>query len=395
MNPTFTVDIAGDYVIQLIVSDVTSNSEPDSVIVSATVDNSKFYGDFALSVTTDSCKLEEGIITIGGDESRRNEDDYLYIPLSENPATYTKIDSYGDSVTITIEVSGDTFSYDEVGKDWEIPAEYVFSNDHNNFTINGEAIEDEPDECEGTMTGSAVGEGSVGVTFSSYVQYRAYSDISKNMYKGWIDLKKDGIPVEESDVTKIELKDSTGAPVNIIGIGWYSESLYRGKWNSETESVDFSGPIMDPAAYFNFSEGFELPEDDYTFEVTMSWDDIERETIYYPGKKELPFVDSATMNYEWLVDGNLKLSWVNPAGDYDRLRVLLDFSGVGFLGFLAVSLPPDVNELTIPNEWVEIIEDYYEITTVFWKVQTRSYTTDENMNYARAYSDTMEITWSP
>ncbi len=45
------------------------------------VDNSKFYGDFALSVTTDSCKLEEGIITIGGDESRRNEDDYLYIPL--------------------------------------------------------------------------------------------------------------------------------------------------------------------------------------------------------------------------------------------------------------------------------------------------------------------------
>ncbi len=84
-------------------------------------------------------------------------------------------------------------------------------------------------------------------------------------------------------------------------------SMYRGEWNSETESVDFSGPFMGAGTSFDFSEGFELPEDDYTFGVTMGWDDIERKTIYYPGKKELPFVGSATMNYEWLVDGSLKV----------------------------------------------------------------------------------------
>ncbi len=61
---------------------------------------------------------------------------------------------------------------------------------------------------------------------------------------------------------------------------------------------------------------------------------------------------------------------------------------------LDVYLPPYVSELTIPNEWVEIIEDYYEFTTVFWGIVTRSIT-DEDMNYARGYSDSIEITWSP
>ena len=33
MSPTFTVDLAGDYVVQLIVNDGTVNSAPDSVII--------------------------------------------------------------------------------------------------------------------------------------------------------------------------------------------------------------------------------------------------------------------------------------------------------------------------------------------------------------------------
>ena len=32
MNPVFVVDVAGSYIVQLIVNDGTSNSDPDTVI---------------------------------------------------------------------------------------------------------------------------------------------------------------------------------------------------------------------------------------------------------------------------------------------------------------------------------------------------------------------------
>jgi hypothetical protein len=87
-------------------------------------------------------------------------------------------------------------------------------------------------------------------------------------------------------------------------------------------------------------------------------------------------------------DGSLKLSWTNPAntapGDYDQLRVVIKDQSAGEM--LYVRLPANVNEITIPADWVKILQDSYTLTTVIWQVQTRSYT-GEDMNYARGNSD--------
>ena len=37
------------------------------------VDNSSFYGEYALSMTTDSCKIDSFTVTIGDDSTRQND----------------------------------------------------------------------------------------------------------------------------------------------------------------------------------------------------------------------------------------------------------------------------------------------------------------------------------
>ena len=124
----------------------------------------------------------------------------------------------------------------------------------------------------------------------------------------------------------------------------------------------------------------------YTYEVTTDDNDIVSDTFNFPGKEELPFVQSATMSNEW-IDGSLKLTWENPAEDgYDQIQIYIWDDDLG-ADVLYVSLPPNVEELIIPVEWVEIMNDFYNLgDNVVWQVQTRSYT-NEGMNYARGYSN--------
>jgi hypothetical protein len=95
------------------------------------------------------------------------------------------------------------------------------------------------------------------------------------------------------------------------------------------------------------------------------------------------------MQSVWDVDGNLVLSWTNPANnppeDYDELMVVIRDQFAGEV--LYAHLPPNVNEMTIPSEWVKIFDDFYSLTNVIWHVQTRSHTVVEDMNYARGYAN--------
>ncbi len=103
-------------------------------------------------------------------------------------------------------------------------------------------VEDILAECDGTVTGSGIRVGTVGVTIDyNYLQYRTPAGV----YRGYLELTKDGIPVDQADINKIELKDSNGDPVildPVNPVGNYIPSTYfRGRWNPATASVDFSG----------------------------------------------------------------------------------------------------------------------------------------------------------
>lgn len=352
------------------------------------IDNSEFYGDYTILMTVDSCAEVIETVTIGGDLSRKDEDSYIYFPKNENSTTHTT----GDR-TITIDINGKTVTYTQVDPDEMFQETFVFSDDFDNFSINGVVVSDIQTDCDGIITGNAVRVGSVGViidpTYPPYLQYLTSNWLNGN--RGFVQLTKDGIPVAPSDIKIIELKDSSGALINLENVSFYTDTNFLGMWNSVTASVDFSGPWSYAGFSIGFPDGFELPADDYTWEVTLSDDVILSETTNYPGKKILPVVDSATMLSQWL-DNSLNLSWTNPAnnppGDYDQLSVLINDQTAG--NMLYIRLPFNVNEITIPSNWVKILQDYYSLTTVRWTVQTRSYTA-ENMNNARGYTDLVTI----
>jgi hypothetical protein len=60
---------------------------------------------------------------------------------------------------------------------------------------------------------------------------------------------------------------------------------------------------------------------------------------------------------------------------------------------LSVRLPPDKEELTVPSEWIQQISDLKDPSSANWQIQTRL--NADNNNYARGYSDNVEIPWNP
>ena len=351
------------------------------------IDNSPFYGDYTISMNIDSCGLENQTLTFGSDSTRKNEDNYIYVPKDQSSITYTKVDR-----TVTIDISGRTVYYTEDEQNGSLDLTLIFSSDYNSFTFDGDSVQNDPADCDGAVTGKGIRVGTVGVAVDfNYLQYRTSNSFNGN--KGWIELTKDGIPVEQSDIQKVEIRDSGGALVNTDTVSFLPSTYYVGVWNPVTASVAFSGPVSTAGFFINFPGGFNLPADNYTWEVTTSDNKLLSMQINYPGQKVLPIVDSTTMQSEWQPDGSLKLSWTNPPGDYDQLRVYITDDNAGEM--LYASLPTNVNEMTIPNNWVDILGNFYSSpANVRWQVQTRSVTA-ENMNYARGLSDSLVISPRP
>jgi hypothetical protein len=227
-------------------------------------------------------------------------------------------------------------------------------------------------------------------TIGGYLQYRTFSD-SSNMYRGWLDFTKNNNPIDESDITQIELKDSAGNPVTIDNYAFFADSYFWGDWNDSTSSVDFSGPYDSSGFSIRFPEATNFPAGNYTYEATTSTGDLLTLMRNFPGATILPLVDVASMQYEWLIDGGLRLTWSVPAGGtYDQLRV--DLVDQDWNALVSVRLPADKEELTIPAEWIQQMTDLKNPSSAIWRVQTRSYAVDGN-NYARGFSDEINIPW--
>jgi len=124
-------------------------------------DNSRFYGTYTGSVTIGACPPEEMTSTVGSDSSRKAEEYYLYIPATGDSITYSFTDQDGDFVTRTITISGNRITWDEVGECfgvpppcWEVHLILDFYTDYNNVTVSGTVYDEDPSECQGTVTGS-------------------------------------------------------------------------------------------------------------------------------------------------------------------------------------------------------------------------------------------------
>jgi hypothetical protein len=228
-------------------------------------------------------------------------------------------------------------------------------------------------------------------TIGGYLQYRTFEDGS-NQYRGWLGFTKYKDPIDESDITQIELKDSEGNPVIITVSSLYSDSYFSGDWIESDSRVEFSGPYYYSGFGIGFPEGTNLAPGTYTYEATTSEDDLLTLTRDFPGPMVLPVVDDDSMKYKWLVDGGLHLTWsVTDTDTYDELRIFLADQDWGDL--LYVTLPADKEELTIPAEWIQEITDFKNPSSAIWRVRTRSYAADGNV-YARGLSETVDIPWN-
>ena len=193
--------------------------------------------------------------------------------------------------------------------------------------------------------------------------------------------------------TSVKLKDNVGNPVSISSTTFSASLYFWGQWNKSTSSVDYSGPFQDSGFSIRFPGETNLAAGNYTYEATINQGNLLSLTKYFPGEVIMPIVDVASMNYEWLSNGDLRLRWAIPVGNYDDLRIVLEDQDGD--NFLFVKLPANKDEVIIPVEWIRQITNEKNPSFARWRVQTRSYTkTVDNNNYARGHSDRVEIPWS-
>jgi len=228
----------------------------------------------------------------------------------------------------------------------------------------------------------------------AYLQYRTYEDRIPE-YRGWINFSREGNPIELFDIPQVSLKGPSGNTVSVSEKAFYSYAYYNGKWNESTSIVDFSGPIYESGFTIKFFEETSLPGGNYTYEAITSQETLITTTLFFPSETTLPTVDVNSMNHEWQSGNSLYLSWENPSGDYEKLRVVV--SDQDYNELLYVTLPADLNNLIVPADIVQNITVLKHPNSAIWGVQTRSYTTtpDKN-NYARGYSMYADIpSWQP
>jgi len=232
----------------------------------------------------------------------------------------------------------------------------------------------------------------------SYVQYRTFGDDTENGHRGWISLLNGDQPIEESDIADIVLIGPDQNEVDITVGDLWSTEYYFGGWNPDDSQIYYGGPYTDSglSVYFPnyFPNGPNLAEGNYTYKATTRTGRVLSQTHYFPGKLELEFVDSSTMDSEW-INGDLKLTWTlpNPVGPFDQVRVRLQS---GDQIYLTLRLANTASEVTIPQQWINNVKQLSNADTMDWYVLFYAYDSTTNNQYARSQSALKAIEdWDP
>lgn len=228
----------------------------------------------------------------------------------------------------------------------------------------------------------------------SRLQYRTRNNSDNNGHgSGLIVLKTDGTLVDEADVTAIELKNPDGNVITSEG-GYFGKDpvfvarVYEGSsslFDKGNDLISYFGPPLLP-------DITDFPAGNYIYEVTTADGSLLTSTAAYPGDTVLPVPDTSAMIYQWLGDGSLKLTWENPAGNYEQIK--LAASDQDWRELFRITTPPSATTVTLPKWAVdEITAIHGDVpTSAQWHIQTRTYG-DSGFDYARGQSDSVEIPW--
>ena len=135
----------------------------------------------------------------------------------------------------------------------------------------------------------------------------------------------------------------------------------------------------------------ELSSGTYTYEATTSDGEVLTYTVQYPGNPVIPVIEASSFSYEEKEDGSLELNWTNPTegNNYDQILIYLADQDWDRLFMLR----PDLNAetLTIPASIMENLKAQRTFSSMKGRIQTRLYG-DDGHNYARSFSDIIDIT---
>ena len=305
----------------------------------------------------------------------RDSNNLLFLKAATNPA-------YDDASLNLTDWDSTTLDISSSGLIWPPVSGWSYLQTHDEF---GRRYDTETD-----FTVVGVLPGSIQLTGQN-LHYRTYDDPSKNEFRGYIDFSKGGLPIEAGDIQEVRLLTSGGTPVT-LGETPFDSNYYHFNDSSGTPN----NPIWEVSYYTEsaiiFPVGTDLPAGSYYFEaVTKDGSVLRSADVDFVGKKDMPVVEAASMTSEWLTNGDLKLSWLLPAGDHTVLRIWIYGNEAGSKIILGMNAPLDAQEVTIPKRVIESIKLLNPPDSPNWQIQLR-YSAPGNSNQsARGVSDRVPI----
>jgi hypothetical protein len=261
-----------------------SNTNP---IPDVLEDNSNFYGTYDVTMQIGSCDEETSTVTMGNDQSRDADDNYIYIPKESNTASFT-ID--GEEVTIT--VTDQIVAIERAEDEWTLDLVLEYSADYEIITISGSSTSNDPEDCTGTITGQAEKAGpspdSVLITDEDQaesvfrkVRSVCYS-IEGNLTEGFSE------PLVVSGVS------GSASVTGYYDVDEYDTSYSYTTMRTANVEIEFSEYTTDTGFiisgtvtyyhydYYKYSSGISSDKDTYS----MNGSDLDIECEYYPNKIE-------------------------------------------------------------------------------------------------------------
>jgi len=209
--------------------------------------------------------------------------------------------------------------------------------------------------------------------------YQTFSDPSTNYFRGYVDFSYLGLPIEENDIQDLKLLGPSGEVTD----GTISFTREFNYFKSSTDPNNLNWRRIYFTEYvMEFPAGKDLPAGDYRFQA-VTWDGTVLTTldINFGGAQVMPVVDAASMQLEWLPNGDLKLSWQYPdttgfpTPTQQRIWIYGNDSGTLppiFLG-LNASIPTTatVQEVIIPKGVIDSGKILSTVISPNWQVQLR------------------------
>ncbi len=223
------------------------------------------------------------------------------------------------------------------------------------------------------------------------IQYRTFENGNNDLCCSYLNISKNGSPIEEGELGSITLTDSDQNEIGISLMKFWLFDIYF--YNCSSDTCNEYGPSPFSGVYIVPEE--ELAAGSYQFDIETADGQAHRVEQYYPGKLELPFVHSSSMSSRY-ENGELVLGWRNPDSQenwfaVNELVITLYYETENDM--IYVTVPSSVNSIRVPGTVLDNAKAAFGSELSRWAIQTRAF--DSNgTNYARGYSGEKDLALS-